>query len=292
MASPDFALVASEGKIYGLGRLSSDHDPTALDAFTINFLDQYQWELRWGERVLMYSRYREPQLPQEQISRERFQSNFLRVFPEAAQASAEHLWTLYKTCENMRHGGMLVVAEDAASESVRLSGQGTPIRPVQLTPELLERASGIDGSILLDPTGVCHAVGVILDGAAVSDCSPVRGSRFNSAVRYVSSHGKRRLAIVVSDDRTVEIVPLLRPQLKMVEVEKHIAELEGASTDTYHAAQMWLDEHRFYLNDDHCSRVNSSLERLNKLPRDVGEIRYITSRFQPNPELDDTYFSP
>jgi hypothetical protein len=123
-----------------------------------------------------------------------------------------------------------------------------------------------------------------------SDCSPSRGSRFNSAFRYVGSHHKRRLAIVVSDDRTVDIVPLLRPQINMSEIEKYIAELESASTDSYHTAQLWLDDHRFYLNEDQCSRVNSALERLDALPRDVGEIRYLTSRFQPDPELDDTYF--
>jgi hypothetical protein len=268
----------------------SSHDCTALDAFTINFLDHYQWELRWSELALMYSRYREPRLPQGPISQERFQSNFLRIFPGALHTNAEHIWTLFEMCAKMRHGSMLVIAEDAASESARLSDQGTPIHSVQMTPELLERVSGIDGSILLDPTGVCHAIGVILDGEATSDCSPSRGSRFNSAFRYVGSHHKRRLAIVVSDDRTVDIVPLLRPQINMSEIEKYIAELESASTDSYHTAQLWLDDHRFYLNEDQCSRVNSALERLDALPRDVGEIRYLTSRFQPDPELDDTYF--
>ena len=219
MASSDVALVVSEGRIYGLGRLRPDHDPTSLDAFTINFLDHYQWELRWGESALMYSRYREPRLPQEPISRERFLSNFLRVFPGAVQANGEHLWILFEMSAKMGHGTMLVIAEDAAAESARLSDQGTPIRPAQMTSELLERVSGIDGSILLDPTGVCHAIGVILDGEATSDCSPARGSRYNSALRYVRSHDKRRMAIVVSDDRTVDIVPLLRPQIKMIDIE-------------------------------------------------------------------------
>jgi hypothetical protein len=215
MASPDVSLIVSEGKIYGLGRLMSSHDCTALDAFTINFLDHYQWELRWSELALMYSRYREPRLPQGPISQERFQSNFLRIFPGALHTNAEHIWTLFEMCAKMRHGSMLVIAEDAASESARLSDQGTPIHSVQMTPELLERVSGIDGSILLDPTGVCHAIGVILDGEATSDCSPSRGSRFNSAFRYVGSHHKRRLAIVVSDDRTVDIVPLDGRQLEL-----------------------------------------------------------------------------
>lgn len=289
MASPDIALIVSESKIYGLGRLRSEHDYTVLDAFTINFIDHYQWELRSGELVLMYSRYREPRLPQEPISRERFQSNFLRVFSGAAPENAERIWSLFKVCAKMSHGSMLVVAEDAASEAARLADQGTPIRYAQMTEEMLERVSGIDGSILVDPTGVCHAIGVILDGAATSDCSPARGSRYNSALRYVKSTGVRRLAIVISDDRTIDIVPLLKPQIQKSEIEKHIVELEKASADTYHSAQNWLNEHRFYLNEEQCVRINRGLERLDSLPKEVREIRYITSRFQANPDLDDSY---
>jgi hypothetical protein len=155
-----------------------------------------------------------------------------------------------------------------------------------MTPELLERVSGIDGSILLDPTGVCHAIGVILDGHADKDCSPARGSRFNSALRYVRSNDKRRLAIVFSDDHTVDIVPLLKPQIRKEEIEKQITELECASADAYHAAQNWLDKHRFYLNQEQCARINLALECLDKLPREVGEIRYVVSGFKANPELD------
>jgi hypothetical protein len=290
MASADVALIVSESKIYGLGRLGLDHDYSALDAFTIDFLDHYQWELRCGDLRLMYSRYREPRLPQEPISREQFQSNVLRVFTKASQANAESLWTLFRTCVKMSHGSMLVVAEDAASESVRLADQGTPIRPVVMTEEMLERVSGIDGSILIDPSGVCHAIGVILDGEATGNCSPARGSRYNSALRYVNAAASRRLAIVVSDDRTVDIVPLLRPQMRRREIEKHIVDLENAPVDAYHSAQNWLDEHRFYINEEQCSRINSALDRLNGLAREVGEIRYITTHFQADPDLNDSYF--
>jgi len=207
----------------------------------------------------------------------------------ASPADAENFWTLFKACVSISHGSMLVVAEDAASEAERLADQGTPIEPVKMTPDLLERVSGIDGSILLDPSGICHAIGVILDGEATSDCSPARGSRFNSALRYVRSENLPRLAIVTSEDRTIDVVPLLRPQIPRSVIEEQITRLEKASADNYHAAQSWLDEHRFYFDLNQCSRINSSLKRLDDLARDVGEIRYITSVFNPNDKLDDTY---
>jgi hypothetical protein len=85
------------------------------------------------------------------------------------------------------------------------------------------------------------------------------------------------------------VVPLLRPQIKIAEIAKHITELESASTDTYHASQKWLGEHRFYLNQTQCDRINSAIARLDALPREVGELRWITSKFEPHPDLDDTY---
>ena len=290
MANSGISLIASESQIYGLGRLKPDHDPTKLDAFTINFLDHYQWELRYGNLPLLFSRYREAHLPQPPISRERFVSNFLRLFPEALIANAEHLWKLFEACTFLGHGSMLVIAEDAASEAARLADQGTSIHGVLMTAELLECVSGIDGSILLDPTSICHAIGVILDGMADKDCSPARGSRFNSALRYVGSHNKRRMAIIFSDDRTIDIVPLLRPQIYKAEIEEHISGLENASIETYHTHRNWLDDYRFYLEVTQCIRINAALERLEPKVMAAGQIWVVLNKFEPNPELNETYF--
>lgn len=72
------------------------------------------------------------------------------------------------------HGSMIVVAEDAACEANRLCKQGTRIVPTKLTESLLRSVSGIDGTILLDPAGLCHAIGIILDGEATDECTPSR----------------------------------------------------------------------------------------------------------------------
>ncbi|MBL1822865.1 hypothetical protein ELE64_33570, partial [Klebsiella pneumoniae] len=80
--------------------------------------------------------------------------------------------------------------------------------------------SGIDGTILLDPAGLCHAIGIILDGEATDECTPSRGSRYNSGVRYVQTSGTRRLAIVVSDDRTVDIIPQIKRLCSRSKIEQ------------------------------------------------------------------------
>jgi hypothetical protein len=292
MATANVSLIASGGNIYGLGRLKADRDPSLVDAFTVNFIDHYQWELQCGDLILISSRYREPHLPQEPISQAHFRSNFLRLFPEATTEGANRCWNLFLTAANQRHGSMIIIAEDAASEAERLFQQGSRIRPVLMSPPLLECVSGIDGSIILDPEGVCHAVGVILDGEATTECTPSRGSRFNSAMRYVRSRGKRRLAVVFSDDRTFDIIPLLRPQIDRNEVGKRVNELEEATLENYHMPRLWLDEHRFYVSLEESERVNRALNRIENLPSEMGQMVIITARFKPDPEFNETYFLP
>jgi hypothetical protein len=190
------------------------------------------------------------------------------------------------------HGSMIVVAADAAEEAKRLTAQGTSIEPTLVTTELLSRVSGIDGTTVLDPHGICHAMGVILDGVATPDRTPSRGSRFNSGLRYVNSGNARRLAIIVADDDTVDIIPLLRPRIKRNDVELNVSKLERATLDNYHKPRNWLEENCFYLNGEQCERVNAALDRIEALPREVGEIVISTPRFEPNALMDDSYFVP
>lgn len=109
MATTEVAVIASGGKIYGLGKLKNTHDPKALDAFTVNFLDHYQWELCCGNQVMMYSRYREPRLPQEPISRTEFCSNYQRLFPNASAEDYDRSWQLFTAAVNQPHGCMILL---------------------------------------------------------------------------------------------------------------------------------------------------------------------------------------
>lgn len=292
MATTDIALIGDCECIYGLGMIDEKHDPTLQDVFTIDFLDHYHWQLRCGEQVLLRSRYGEPTLPQELIGRDRFVDNYSRLFPDATSDDAEHFWQLFLVAAAQVHGSMIVVADDATDEAYRLSQQGTVVQTTLMTEDLLKRVSDIDGTIILDPHGVCHAIGVILDGPASPECTPSRGSRFNSGIRYVGAANKPRLAIVVSDDHIVDIIPLLRPRIARREIEVAISALEAATLDNYHQSRNWLDEYRFYLNDSECSRVNTALDRIENLPKDVGRIVIITERFKPNPVMNESYFLP
>ncbi|XQE67384.1 diadenylate cyclase [Pseudomonas sp. P3C3] len=292
MASTGMGIVADSRHIYGLGKLKDSHDAyAAQDAFTATFLDHYHWELRCGDQVLIRSHYGVPKLPQEPFEKVAFLANYARLFPRASPKDGLHLWSLLLFQMSQQHGSMVVVAEDALSEASRLGKQGTRIEPTRLTESLLRSFSCIDGTILLAPDGVCHAVGIILDGEATDQCTPSRGSRYNSGIRYVQTSEARRLAIVVSDDRTVDIIPRIRRLVSRSKIEQHVTSLEGATLDNYHDSRNWLNDHRFYVNAEQCVRVNRSLDRLDSMPREVGLLYIRTDRFVVDPEMDESYLT-
>ena len=291
MSSPEFALVANGHAIHGLGDLSADHDFSAQDAFWIDFIDHYHWNLRLGQRTLMLTAFGEARLPQEPIAQPRFYDSFLRQLPGTSEGDAERMWQLLKVMAEVQHGSMIMIATDAASEAARLSRQAMVIKPTLMTAELLRQASKIDGTILVDPFGVCYAVGVILDGLANERCTPSRGSRYNSAVRYVFSGVSSRMALVQSADGTTDILPLLRPRISRALIEAKVRELEAATPDNFHDARRFINEKRFYLSAEQCHRVNAALDRIDAMPRRDYSIRLSTDRCTPDPEMNDDYYA-
>lgn len=293
MASAETALLASTDSILGLGSIAKGSDPwNAQNIFEVEFHDHYHWSLSCGEEVLLVSRYGAPSLPRDKFPRARLLDTFQRLFPEVNAADVDSFTALFDTAVEQRRGSMLVVAQDAAAEAARLSGQGTKIVPTKLTPELYRRVSNIDGTIIIDPQCNCHAVGVILDGQANDRCTPSRGARYNSGIRYVAASPTPRLAVVVSDDRTVDVIPVLRPRVRRSAIEAWIAKLEASSVENYHEPIGWLDKHRFYLDQAQCDRVNALQRKLDSEPRDVGEIRVLRAEFLPDPLCTAEYIEP
>ena len=291
MASSKTSLVADCQKIFGLGSVASDVDRcSSQNVFEIEFLDHYVWHLRCGSKILLVSNYGTPSLPQQRFPRDRLLDTFQRLFPESREQDVDRFTALFDAAVSQRHGSMLVVASDAESEADRLQEQGTKIEPTTLTPELYRQVSGVDGAVLIDPRGICYAIGVILDGPASSDCTPSRGARYNSGIRYIGSSSKPRLGIVVSDDQTVDVVPILRLRIRPSKLEQAISRLEAATSENYHSDANWLSRHRFYLKQEQCNRINAAIERIHEEPIELGEIRLNWPEFIPDPSLDESYF--
>ncbi|UOO43817.1 DNA integrity scanning protein DisA nucleotide-binding domain protein (plasmid) [Priestia megaterium] len=118
---------------------------------------------------------------------------------------------LVLTAQEQKKGTILVILEKeiAMAEATRLTQSSTLIKPKKLNIQLLKRLSGIDGAIILDTKGNCHAFGVILDGR-ITKGDPGRGARFNSAHRYFRTKEEKEVPcvlLIVSEDGHVSILP-------------------------------------------------------------------------------------
>ena len=179
------------------------------DLFEIRIVGSDRWAILHGERSLMTVDHGVPSLTRPEFSEPDARNVLSSAFANIDEQDIDNLMSLVEQASSEQHGTMLLISTIADAEATRLTRQSTPISPQPLTATLLRHVTPIDGAVLLDPKGTCHAIGVILDGMAVPELGdPGRGARYNSAVRYVqtSSQDAACVAVVVSEDGGVDFV--------------------------------------------------------------------------------------
>jgi hypothetical protein len=200
MAREDLCLLCDGSRIYGLGVATGDYDSANQDLFVVEFTKQHSWRLWHDTHELMTVTLGKPSLPAKRISEGAFDEHFRRSFDKVKGIDSKSIYKLVEAAAAQDHGALLVVSEIAEAEAKRLGGQ---VEPFALIDERVRSLTAIDGAVVIDPTGMCHGVGVILDGQAVESWDPSRGSRYNSAMRYVSTkrdEGHKCMAVVISED--------------------------------------------------------------------------------------------
>lgn len=302
MATARLDLLATpDGGIYGLGTTDPDYDPASERVFEVAFLKGNAWELRHDRVPLMRVLGGVPELPRDPIQRSDFDVLCQRVLGDALGLDADALWASVEAARTQRHGTLLVISTGAAAEAARLSGQSTPLDPVALTPDFVHAVSAIDGAILVDPQGTCHAVGVILDGIATAGGDPGRGARFNSAYRYVATASAQfshhTLAVVVSEDGMVDVLPKLRPLLSRSTLESHLERLRGhraqplESLTLFNRTLGWLRKNAFYLDPDQCAEVTETEAEIRQAWRnnEPGALWIEPDPFESHPDFNSSY---
>jgi hypothetical protein len=187
--------------VWGVGRAR----PGAEAVLDVQFEGRGRWRLRRGGETILAREARPPVAPPPALDRERLDAALREVLGARADARPDRIAAALDAVLAVGRGITVVVSTDASAEARRLAAQGTLIGPRALDPAALQAATGIGGAILLDPSGTCHAIGVILDGVASAGGERSRGSRFNSAANYVRGR-KGAIAVVVSDDGTVDLL--------------------------------------------------------------------------------------
>lgn len=296
-------LVSTGDSINGIGRLKElEEYDSYSDVFIVRFTGYYRWELRHKDGgVMMQVINGVPSLPGDPVGEEKFRDHVRRRFSKSPH-DEDALWKVVKNAARQKHGTMIIISSAAAEEADRLEEQSTVFKkPVSLNEMTLLMLTSIDGAVLVDPTGTCHAAGVILDGNAVKGKGTrSRGARFNSAIRYIHCAEKNSecLAVVISEDGTINLVPDLRKMIRRSEINERMEKLHAAvapkmvNAKEYYKSLDWLDAHRFYLSQDISDKINeiknATRSRLEKQKQQTFIRTPID--FKADEEMSDKYF--
>ena len=296
-SSRDLSLLCDSANVYALGQTTGQYDSRNEDLFRINFTKHYTWELLHDGNALMRVVYAEPSLPRSQIDKDKFKDHLLRLFGNIDPKSVDMIWQLALEATRQKHGTMLVISAAAAAEAERLQAQSTRIQPVKLSTDLIRRLTMIDGAVLIAPDCTCYGIGVILDGLATKKGTPSRGARYNSAIRYIETIKSPTLAVVISEDGTIDLVPDLMPRISRLQISNAVEKLRkiraAAQVDVkeFNQTMEWLREHSFYLQPKVCDEINTLRKEIEAhLEKNVA-IRIIYPDFAPNEDFNESYFT-
>lgn len=222
MASERLNVVADPLCIYGLGRRIRNESINQEDnIFEVSFIKRNIWEVSYKNQVFMRVKDGLPKLPRKNLEKSVFQDKLFDVFKDDLEIASQNLWEIAELAKDQKHGTIIVISAKAAQEANRLSGQSTCINPTPiLCPEVIRSITSIDGAVLIDTSGKCFAIGVILDGMAIEDGDSSRGARYNSALRYVKmkqEKGVATMALVVSEDGMIDLLPKFSNQAGQID---------------------------------------------------------------------------
>ena len=252
------------------------------------------WELHHAGVPLATVQFGAPRLPEQRLRREQLEDVVGRVFREW---DSDALWSLALAASDAEHGTMLVVSERAAAEAARLASQALTVEPRRLDDDLVRLVTGIDGAVLVDPVGRCHAIGVILDGTATGEGDRSRGARFNSAVKYLASAGDTPTVILlVSEDGMINLLPALRPRMRHADLDAMLADLrDAAAIEPVHPERFYKAYRRvqaavFYLSPEQIDEVNALRDdHWKRRMAEGARMRLIEAPLHAHPDMSDQY---
>ncbi|OJW77877.1 DNA integrity scanning protein DisA nucleotide-binding domain protein [Spirosoma sp. 48-14] len=291
------SIISDGHQVFGLGEIIGHYNNKEESLFVISFLEHYHWLITHDGQPLMRCKYGIPGLVKEGIDRDRFHDICKRIF-SITKAQINKLLEVAMAATQQKHGALLVISSGAKEEAERLKNQSFSIRPIPLTSQNVLSFSSIDGAVLIDEQCVCHAIGVILDGQASIYGDASRGSRYNSAIRYVEfvKESSPCLVIVVSEDGMVDIIPNLRPQIRRSLIDEHIKKLseifdqETPDRKNFFKAYHFFEENAFYLSEHDCTVINIQRKILEEKFKTGGGLNTIRPDLSPSPEMNDTYY--
>lgn len=211
ITSSDNMLFCDGDKIYGMGKPPL-HQTSSTEPMIIHFNGPHKWSaIRCDSTNALITHFEVtngiPSIYRPPLTRAEFNSKMKAVFPAITRNQSNILWRIMVNLLNAKHSALAIIDIHSPAESSRLRQQSIPITPDILSKKRIQQLCKIDGALLFDLDGKCHAFGAILDGhASATRGDPSRGSRYNSAIRYVQSRSGMAVALVMSEDGYVDFI--------------------------------------------------------------------------------------
>lgn len=300
VATEKTSLLLYQSAIYGIGEIDDFTENSDTELASIDFTGRNSWRLRQGERTVLQVKDGISQLPDDvDANIAGIAARVSWLFPEA---NVETLLRLARAARQNRHGAMLIISADAAEESRRLAPQAWAVQPTEISDEMMAQLTDMDGGVLVDPQGRCHAIGVILDGLASGTGDPGRGSRYNNPIRYLrTSKGTEKnipnaVVVVYSTDGAIDILPPYPRKVEQALIKHLVARLiRNADVSTPDLNDLGfvlqaLRDHQFYLSQRQCTDLNEALDRLDQTLTDSAIRDALRQRFDPDPRMDEDRF--
>ncbi|QJX81372.1 diadenylate cyclase [Priestia megaterium] len=201
------SLLCDGESIFGIGKRDvKQYLP--LKSFIVEFKGQGEWDvINYNNKGVMSVTYKIPSLPKTAVKEPEFAKHFEETFQSLEY---QNVWNFIELAKNQPHGTIVVVTTDAENQAKRLCKQSFLINKTnKIHDSIVKGITAIDGAVLLDETGGCYAIGVILDGVANDKIGTIsRGSRYNSALRYLNYCKEKDipcLIVIVSEDKYIDI---------------------------------------------------------------------------------------
>lgn len=298
LSNDNAVIISDSALIYGLGEQTGKYNPKSESLFVINFISHFKWEVLHDNNSMMIVEYRQPNLPKDRIDRAKFYSDLKRIFNDIDKNQLDNLWDITTEATKQKHGTMLVISDNVKAEAERLGKQSFSLNPLKLTVGIVQQITSIDGSVLIDKDGICHAIGVILDGIATDKGDSSRGARYNSAIRYYEHFGTKHptVLVIISEDGMINLIPNLRPQVKHSDILDAIKKFEQLSKEEnvarkyFNQAMTFFQNVEFYLTADECEKINSLRKQIESAEKDIEGVRIVYDDFKPNKEMNDSYY--
>ena len=124
MCDEETWLLYAGREVYGLGFVpDGTYDPKREDLFVVRFVKHHSWELVHDKLVLMQTIYNEPRLPQISFAPHELRGKLKQSFTTITDPEVDHLVGIAEMASDAKHGTMLVITPEAATEVKRLASQ-------------------------------------------------------------------------------------------------------------------------------------------------------------------------